>query len=459
MAIYKDKDLLNEDGTIPTKLLIKCIDNHKAMIDRYKKLNSYYDGEHEILNRKFDNPNIPNNKLVCNHAEYITDIAVGYVFGAPISYSGNGSEEVNGTFIEIDEDSHNNELAIDISIMGVGYELIYMNDDETPYPELAVSSPLNTFLVSDSTVKHKPMFAVSYMEKLDIDDNKQGYDVTVYTDKEVIHYFLKDLNSTSLEEKARDEHYFNGVPIIEYKNNKKLKGDFEGVLSLIDAYNKLQSDRVNDKEQLVDAFLVIVGQNLGDTKGEVSETVKYLMENKIIELDDNGDAKWLVKQLNEEQTEVLKRAIKDDIHEFSKVPCLTDENFVGNSSGVAMKYKLIGFEGLGKTKERYFKQGLRQRLKLMSNISNIKAKNINSNDIDITMKRSLPVDDELLAKIAQETEGFISWETRIKRFDGEIDVEEERKRIDEEKKKNIEDQQKMFGSYDFKNVEKEGEEE
>ncbi len=75
------------------------------------------------------------------------------------------------------------------------------------------------------------------------------------------------------------------------------------------------------------------------------------------------------------------------------------------------------------------------------------------------MKRSLPVDDELAAKIAQETEGFISWETRLKRFDEEIDIDEERKRLDKENKKKIDEQQKMFGSYYFKNIEKEGEEE
>lgn len=227
-------------------------------------------------------------------------------------------------------------------------------------------------------------------------------------------------------------------------------GDFEGVRTLIDAYNKLQSDRVNDKEQLVDAFLLIVGQSLGDTKDEVSETVKYLMENKIIELDEKGDARWLVKQLNEEQTEILKKSLKDDIHEFSKVPCLTDENFVGNASGIAMKYKLLGFEQLGKTKERYFKKGLRQRLKLMSNIENIRAKNIDSSKIDIIMKRSLPVDEELLAKISQETSDLLSWETRVQRFDSEIDVEEERKKLDEDKKKSIEENQKAFGSYNFK---------
>ena len=65
------------------------------------------------------------------------------------------------------------------------------------------------------------------------------------------------------------------------------------------------------------------------------------------------------------------------------------------------------------------------------------------------MKRSLPVDDELQARIAQETEGFISWETRVKRFDGELDVEEEKKRLDEERQQNIEQQQKAFGSYEF----------
>ena len=266
----------------------------------------------------------------------------------------------------------------------------------------------------------------------------------------VIRYFFTTLQDKSPKLIDEEEHYFGAVPVIEYQNNKKLKGDFEGVISLIDAYNLLQSDRVNDKEQMVDALLAVVGASLGDDQDEKVETARLLKEMKIIELDEGGDAKWLVKGLNEQQTEILKKSLKDDIHEFSKVPCLTDENFVGNASGVAMKYKLLGFEQLGKTKERYFKKGLRQRLKLMANIENIRAKNIDVKTIDITMKRSLPVDDELLARIAQETDGFISWETRVQRFDSEIDIEEERKRLEEERQKSIEERQKAYGSYDFK---------
>ncbi|WP_394896474.1 phage portal protein [Clostridium paraputrificum] len=459
MAIIKDRDLLNEDGSISNRLLVKCIDAHKKLVDRYNMLNNYYDGEHKILSRTLTTESLPNNKIVANHAEYITDMATGYVFGAPITYSCNGADELNKIFTEIDEDSHNNELALDMSIFGVGYELLYMNDDEVPYPELAVVSPLNSFLVVDSTVKQKPMFGVTYYPKYDIEGTLKGYDVNVYTDNSITHYFFTDLNNESPEVDEPEEHFFKDIPLVEYKNNKRLKGDFEGVITLIDAYNLLQSDRVNDKEQVVDALLAVIGASLGDNEEEKVETAKLLKELKIIELDEGGDAKWLVKNLNETEIEVLKKSLKDDIHEFSKVPCLTDENFVGNASGVAMKYKLLGFEQLGRTKERYFKKGLRQRLKLMSNIENIKAKNINPGNIDISMKRSLPVDDELAARIAQETEGFISWETRIKRFDGEIDIDEERKRLEEENKKKVEDQQKMFGSYDFKSVEKEGEEE
>lgn len=450
MAIIKDRDLLNEDSSIPIELLVKCLENHSVLQREYKKLHDYYDGQHEILNRTLSSESLPNNRLVCNHAEYISDMAISYVFGSPISYTGDEATELNEIFVEIDEDSHNNELALECSICGVGYELLYMNDEDVPTPELAVLSPLNAFLVVDDTVKHKPMFAVSYSPKYDIQDTLKGYDVFVYTDMKVIRYFFTTLQDKSPKLIDEEEHYFGAVPVIEYQNNKKLKGDFEGVISLIDAYNLLQSDRVNDKEQMVDALLAVVGASLGDNQDEKVETARLLKEMKIIELDEGGDAKWLVKGLNEQQTEILKKSLKDDIHEFSKVPCLTDENFVGNASGVAMKYKLLGFEQLGKTKERYFKKGLRQRLKLMANIENIRAKNIDVKTIDITMKRSLPVDDELLARIAQETEDFISWETRVQRFDSEIDIEEERKRLEEERQKSTEGKQKAFGSYEFK---------
>jgi SPP1 family phage portal protein len=445
--IMMDRDFLNEDGSIPGKLIRRCIEIHKKQFKRFEELDKYYDGDHAIGSRKFSDDSLPNNKLICNHAAYISDMAVGYVFGVPVQYTGTGAEELNKHYTAIDEDSHNNELALDISIFGHGLELNYMSDEASPQPLLACLSPLNSFLVVDNTVQHKPMFACTYNKVVDIDGNDKGYDIVIYTENQEITYHSNVLETDDYGiPKEEKEHFFQGIQVIEYQNNKREKGDFEPVITLIDAYNKLQSDRVNDKEQLVDALLAVTGVTFGDNEEEMTSTAKLLKKLKILELPEGADAKWLVKNMNETEVEVLKKAIKDDIHEFSKVPCLTDENFVGNSSGIAMKYKLFGLEQLGKTKERYFKKGLRQRLKLVSNINTVKAKNTDLAQLDIVMKRSLPVDDELLARIAQETADFISWETRVQRFDPELDVEKEKERLKQEKDDAIKRQQVAFGN-------------
>ena len=437
-----------EGGVISTKLLVRCIEIHNADIERLRTLKRYYDGEHDIINRSMTD-GLPNNKLVCNHAQYISDMAVGYVFGVPVQYS--NVDTLADRFTVIDEDSHNNELANDISIYGHGLELSYMSNEKDTDIRLATLSPLNNFLVCDDTVEHNPLFAVGYNKILDIDGKDNGWKVTVidkryeyvYTGAELTRGALKPTNENK-------EHFFGDVPVIEYDNNKGRTGDFEGVVSLIDAYNVLQSDRVNDKEQLVDAILAVYGMSFGDSLTEKSSTIKLLKELKILEMPEEGSkAEYLVKNLTESEVEVLKKSLKDDIHEFSMVPCLTDENFVGNASGVAMKYKLLGLEQLGKTKERYFKRGLRKRLELINNIYSKKGRAFSLSEADITMKRSLPVDDELLARIAQETDGFISWETRVQDYNPELDIEEERKRLLEEKKEAAKVQQEAFGTYGF----------
>ena len=63
-----------------------------------RKLNDYMDGKHEILRRRMSE-GASNIRVVANHAEYISDIATGYVHGAAISYSGTGSDMIDNLFI------------------------------------------------------------------------------------------------------------------------------------------------------------------------------------------------------------------------------------------------------------------------------------------------------------------------------------------------------------------------
>ncbi|MEG0471285.1 MAG: phage portal protein, partial [Solibacillus sp.] len=97
MAIIRDSSLI-ENG-IPMELIASCIKEHQEGIIRLNKLDDYYQGIHAILERPSDeDKGLPNNKLVANHAKYITDIATGYVFGKPIKYEGEQIEAITEAY-------------------------------------------------------------------------------------------------------------------------------------------------------------------------------------------------------------------------------------------------------------------------------------------------------------------------------------------------------------------------
>ena len=50
------------------------------------------------------------------------------------------------------------------------------------------------------------------------------------------------------------------------------------------------------------------------------------------------------------------------------MPDLSDRQFAQNQSGVAMKYKLMGLERMASVKERWFREGLRTRLRIYARI-------------------------------------------------------------------------------------------
>ena len=241
-------------------------------------------------------------------------------------------------------------------------------------------------------------------------------------------------------------HYFGNVPIIEYRNNKLCIGDFEQQISLIDAYNKLTSDRVNDKEQFVEALLVIYGSLMGDDNEEVSEVMKILKENGLLELPADARAEYISRTFDENGMEVLRKAIKEDIYTFSHVPNLTDENFVGNSSGVAMEYKLLGLQMITGEKEKYYKKALKRRIELFCNYLNLKAIAVNPNNVKITFTRQLPKNLNELAQMIANLSGKVSTETLIEQLPFVEDASSEIEKVKQENEENIKLQQEVFKS-------------
>lgn len=418
----------------------KFIKKHKAESIRYIKLQKYYEGKHDILDHT-SRDGQPNNKIVNPYPKYITDMLVGYFVGQPISYTSKEEdgllEDLQAIFDYSDEQEENLELAKICSIKGKAYELLYRDEDaQIRFNEFG---PDQMFVIYDMTISPSIKFAIRYY------DVGEGNDKITYAevyDKEVCTLYKGKDSDLSLEQIT--PHTFKDVPVIEYVNNKEEQGDFEQVITLIDAYNKAQSNTLNDMDQFTDAYLILVNM-----AGTDSDRIDELKRNRVMLLDDDGDAKWLIKEINDAWVENYKDRVRRDIHKFSYTPDMQDESFGNNLSGVSIRYKILAMEQIRSNKERKFKKGLQRRIELICNSLSLE-KNIDLfTNINIKFANTLPQNIYELSQTIKNLSPYLSSETLLNQLPFVENAKEELE------KKKAEDEE-ITSSYDFTNIDNVG---
>lgn len=177
------------------------------------------------------------------------------------------------------------------------------------------------------------------------------------------------------------------------------------------------------------------------------EQAAMLKEQRIFNFpDSDGDVSFVTKDINDTAVENYKKRIDKDIHKFSLVPNMTDENFVGNSSGVAMAYKLQGLEFLTGIKEQKFKKGLLRRVELLANVLSIRAnKQMLFTEVDFIFTRNNPKNLVEIVETVTKLAGTISSETQLDLLPM-VDKDQEIKRLKKEKQ---EQQENQLNLYDF----------
>ena len=433
---------LSKDTGLTPEIIKSLIDSHKKEITRLDLLDSYYRSNAPIMKRRKNDPTKSNNKLVTNYARYITTMSTGYFVGIPIQTrckDENLLDRLTAIFKYNDEPDLNTTLATNNSKYGYSYELHYM--DEQGRNRMAAVDPREIIYITDNTLNDEPTAAIRYFEIKDaVDDNKKIYSIEVYT-KDSILYYSMDGDSVALIDEQ--QHPFKDIPIIRYVNNADETGDYEPVLTLIDAYDKIQSDTANDFEELTDSFLSVSGVTL-----EPEQALK-LKEMKVFNFPDaNGKVEFVTKSVNDSALENFKTRLDKDIHKNSYTPNMSDENFVGNSSGVSMAYKLQGLEFLTGVKEQKFKKGLLRRVELLSNVLSIRAnQQMNFTDVEFIFTRNNPKNLVEIVEMATDLTGIISNETQLDLLPM-VDKDQELKRLEQEKKQQSEE----MNLFDFNSV-------
>lgn len=316
-------------------------------------------------------------------------------------------------------DDTNFEIAKEASKKGVSYELLYIDEKarlrtkkleaESVIP--IYSQRIGEFLECAIRIWTRQSF---------IESDATEY-AELYTKEEILT-FSRQKNADNYELIDIRNHNLGDIPIIVYWNNEECVGDYEDVITIIDAYDKAQSDTANDSEYFADAYLYITGAlggidtGNGDSDDDEDEKKAYrtMRRERILNLDEHGQAGWLVKNVNDTAQENYKNRLYKDIFFISQVPPLSDESFAGNLSGIAILYKLVGLDELTTEKQNKFNSAQKKKLRIITDyINTLHNQSFDADDIEVKFERNFIDNLSDTVEIVNKLSGIVSDETLL----------------------------------------------
>ncbi|CAK8054126.1 phage portal protein [Eupransor demetentiae] len=400
---------------------------------RMQMLDSYYKGVDSKINdevkRRRDEYGA-DVRISHPFAQEIADFHTSFSVGNAITISVNDDEE-HPTLEEVnavnDVDALYYDLFSDMSKFGRSFANVYRDQDER-IEKIVQLDPQSTFIIYSQDVSPKPLMAVRYNPISVVGTNGETtatiqYIIETWTDDEYTRSSPVDMQSGIADGYTIAERQpLVTMPVVEFWNNSQRMGDYDGVISLIDAYDASQSDTANYMQDSNDAMLVIQGdisdlldsastaidpedkdyldklvKAKKDMLADIRKTRTLVLQSGISATGQqtNVSASYLTKSYDVNGVEAYKNRLYKNIHSFSRTPDVSDENFASNASGVAMQYKQLGVIQLAKTKRRMFEKGLNRIYRIVQALEQAVSGpwNLDADDINFMFTDNLPTDD------------------------------------------------------------------
>lgn len=366
--------------------LNKAMFIHGRNANEIDYLYKYFRGIQPILEReKPVRPEIT-NRIVENHAYEIVRFKTGYMIGEPITYvqRGDGKADdvsaLNDAMFEAEKASCDREIAQWMYICGLAARMIQPGSDKSI--EIDAMDPRNTFCVYHAGFGHRPVMGVTFVLN---QDKKRVFGVYTST-----RYF-EIIDGKLMREQVNT---LGMIPIFEYELNPERMGAFEPVLPLLDALNNLTSNRVDDVEQFVQAFLKFVNCDIDE------EGLAALAQLGAIKIKGEGaDVERIDGELNQSQVQVLVDYCYEKILTICGVPSTTKGGTSTSDTGAAviMRDGWQQAESNAREDEEMFKRSERKFLTLAIRILRNKGVlKLDMSDVDIKFSRRNT--DNLLTK-------------------------------------------------------------
>lgn len=370
----------------------------------------------------------PCNRIVSNYCFNIVQNYQGYITGIDISYlSQTNIDAIQDILNYNDVRTEDNELLRNALIFGKSFEINYVDEDAKQ--RFKVLDSRECIPVYSNDLNNDLLYVIRYYVADTINNSQDEYYIEVYGNEFIRKY--KSFNAFAtlslLEEKP---NVYKQVPITVFSLNTDEVSIFDQVMTLQDAYNKLLSSEVDDFESFCDAYLVLKGC-MADADDLVA-----MKQNRVLMMDTDAEASYLTKNVSDTQIENMLKNINDTIHKISNSPDFTEDTFM-SQSGVAIKYKLIGFENVASNIVANMTKALQRRIELICSILSLTDGETKWRDIQIVFTRNLPQNITDTAQAINQLRGIVSDKTLISLLPFIKDVDAEVKQLQKEKEVNM----------------------
>jgi SPP1 family phage portal protein len=442
MTLQKtDKQFLsNED------ILQYISDYEIKVVPHLNDLWEYYKGKNvKILSRKTPDPNNPDNKIVISYGRKIITTYTGYGYRPKyITYKPNNKKtskeidniendvtvvenpiekkycnEIQNVYNSNNEHIKTNRAGRNMAIFGCNYELLYIDSEIKELsikavPKFFTVDPREMIVLYNYDPEPKIIMAIRYYK---MSDNE--YKVEVYYKNKIERYirYREQTNNQITEWRLKTDlnnpstvNFYSDVPIVAFYRGDEMQSIIENVLIVIDAYDVLMSDSMNEFDRFAFAYLIMKRISLTNPIDKKDPTksanaLKELKRRRVFEgLDKDADVKFLTKDIPTAFIEYMAKKLKEEIHLQSHVPDFTQ--LTGALSGAAIDRLLFDFENLVSSDEADFDVALIRRGTLITDLL-LKLNRIpDTSDfatmINISHKRNLPLDRNSFAELAEK---------------------------------------------------------
>jgi SPP1 family phage portal protein len=419
------------------------IQKHQATFNpKFEQNKSYYYGNNSKIKNQTDaSLNTPDNRLATPYSRTMTNTVKGYMYKPGlIKYNFQDdafSEQINEIFEDNNEQLINSENGEGQSKNGIAFEMAWTDDDNATF-RFFPANPLEMVPVYNYDIDHKLICVIRYYQvqseiiNQEKDPKKDSPDsitkVEVYYPHIIKHYDMVNSTITPTDEFV---NALGKVPVSIFPANNEYLALYESIKSLLDSYDRITSTGQNENDRFSMAYLILKNYILGNDAIEKKEMMDLLNELRVLEMDDDSDAKFLERNIPTEFFNSVREALRSDIEFHSQIPDFRSEKFKAQS-GQAMKWALLAFENLCSDLESQFRQGLENRIDLITQFLEIKGSAVD-NSHEITFLRNIP------SNLTEEIENFnklvgnVSQRTALSQLSIIKDVDKEIESIEEEK--------------------------